>query len=286
MGRLAKPSVMTSLLKDRGISLSRRMGQHFLVDNNVLRRIIEEASLGPSDTVLEIGAGAGTLTEELCRKAGAVFAVEQDARLYGLLEEELGGFPNLRLLHADALRLDLAGLLPPGPLKMVSNLPYNAATAILLKVLRELPGLRVLVVMVQKELADRYLADPGTRDYGVPTLKLWFYCLIQRVTQVPPTVFFPPPSVESTVVRMERKGSGPLPPGEEDGFFRFIDAAFSQRRKTLVNSLRSAIGTEEGRRLLESSLAEMGLPLDARPERLAPGEFLSLYLRVRGALSF
>jgi len=286
MGELAKPTVIVPLLKERGIHLSRRMGQHLLVDNNVLRRIIEEASPGPSEDVLEIGAGAGTLTEELSERAGRVFAVEKDRRFVQLLRETLGGRPNLCLLEGDALQLDLPARLPAGPLKMVSNLPYNVATAVLLKVLRELPGLHTLVVMVQRELADRYLAPPGARDYGVPTLKLGFHCRITRVMQVPPSVFLPPPRVDSALLRMERRPSGPLPAEEAEGFFRFIDAAFSQRRKTLANSLGAFLGREGSRRLLERILVELGLPPDARPERLSLEEFARLYEKVCGGRTY
>ncbi len=283
MGELARPAVITALLKERGISLSRKLGQHFLVDGNVLSRIVEEARLDGEDAVLEVGAGAGTLTEELRERAGRVWAVEQDRRLFELLRDLLGDDPRLTLLRADALRLDFRRELPQGPLKMVSNLPYNVATAVLLKALRELPGLHTLVVLVQRELADRYLALPGSRAYGVPTLKLGYYCRVRRVMQVPPTVFLPPPRVESTLLRLEREEEPKLPEGEEEGLFRLIDAAFSQRRKTLANALSSIAGRGASRSLLQSTLKGMGLPGDTRPERLALEGYIRLYESLKEA---
>jgi 16S rRNA (adenine1518-N6/adenine1519-N6)-dimethyltransferase len=281
MGRLARPSVIASLLEQRGIGLSRRLGQHFLVDGNVLRRIVDTAGLTRDDRVLEIGPGAGTLTEELLRRAGGVWAVEQDRRLCELLRETLGGEPGLTLLCGDALRLDFAAELPAGPVKMVSNLPYNVATAVLLKALRELPGLHTLVVLVQRELADRYLASPGTRSYGVPTLKLGYYCRVDRVMQVPPTVFLPPPRVESTLLRMERREEDRMPPQDAEGLFRLIDAAFSQRRKTLMNALSSLPGKGRDRERMAGLLRDLGLPADVRPERLTLQDYIRIYLGLR-----
>lgn len=278
MGELAKPSVVTGLLRERGIGLSRRYGQHFLVDGNVLARIVEAAGLGPDDAVLEIGAGAGTLTEELAARAGRVWAVERDPRLVALLKDYFDGASGLTLIPADALALDLAAALPRDrPLKMVSNLPYNVATAVLLKALRELPRLDLLVVLVQRELARRYLAAPGGRDYGVPTLKLNYFCAVSRVMQVPPSVFLPPPRVHSTLLRLERRAPGAGLPDEPDGLFRLIDAAFSQRRKTLANSLEPRFRAAGGKGRLEAVMAEMGWDRRLRPEELSLQDFARLH---------
>ncbi len=283
MGELAKPSVITGLLRERGIGLSRRYGQHFLIDGNVLARIVKAADLRPDDAVLEIGAGAGTLTEELCARAGHVWAVEQDPRFASLLQEYFHDAANLTLVHADALDLDLAAVLPGDrPLKMVSNLPYNVATAVMLKALRELPRLGLMVVLVQREMAQRYLARPGNRDYGIPTLKLNYFCDISRVAQVPPSVFLPPPRVDSTLLRLERRPAGPGLPADTDGFFRLVDAAFSQRRKTLVNSLAPHFRPEGGKAFLETVVEGLGWDRRLRPEELSLEDFAQLKTALDG----
>lgn len=284
MGELAKPSVITGLLREKGIGLSRRYGQHFLADGNVLARIVDTAGLRPDDAVLEVGAGAGTLTEELCARAGHVWAVEQDPRFIALLGEYFKDTPNLTLIKADALDLDLASELPGDrPLKMVSNLPYNVATAVMLKSLRELPGLGLLVVLVQREMAQRYLARPGSREYGVPTLKLNYFCDISKVAQVPPSVFLPPPKVNSTLLRLERRASGMEQPADTDGFFKFIDTAFSQRRKTLTNSLAPRFRAEGGKAFLETVVDQLGWGRNLRPEQLSLADFSLLFSKLQVA---
>lgn len=277
LGELAKPSVIVEILRKKGIGLSRRYGQHFLIDGNILARIVETADLQPDDTVFEVGAGAGTLTEELCARAGRVWAVEQDPRFFSLLQDYFKDTDNLILRQADVLDLDLFTELPAGgPLKMVSNLPYNVATAVLLKALRELPWLESLVVLVQREMAQRYLAAPGSRGYGIPTLKLNYYCRISKVMQVPPSVFLPPPKVDSTLLRLERRETGTERAQDTEGLFHLIDAAFSQRRKTLVNSLTPHFLAEGGKALLNGVVEELGWDLNLRPEQLTLEDFVTL----------
>jgi 16S rRNA (adenine1518-N6/adenine1519-N6)-dimethyltransferase len=283
LGELAKPSVIIGILKERGIGLSRRYGQHFLVDGNILARIVEAADLQPDDTVFEVGAGAGTLTEELCARAGRVWAVEQDPRFFTLMQDYFRDTDNLILRQADVLDLDLFTELPAGgPLKMVSNLPYNVATAVLLKSLRELPWLESLVVLVQREMAQRYLAAPGSRSYGIPTLKLNYYCRISKVMQVPPSVFLPPPRIDSTLLRLERREDGAGRVQDTESLFRLIDAAFSQRRKTLVNSLAPHFQAEGGKALLTGVVGELGWEAGLRPEELTLDDFIALHAMLPG----
>ncbi|MGQ9704129.1 MAG: 16S rRNA (adenine(1518)-N(6)/adenine(1519)-N(6))-dimethyltransferase RsmA [Actinomycetota bacterium] len=277
MGELTRPSVVAEILQRHGLRLSRSLGQHFLVDSNVLRRMLEGARLSPRDTVLEIGPGIGTLTEELCARSGRVVAVELDRRLKAVLDDLLGNRPNLVTVAGDAMRIDLAGLFLPGEeVKVVSNLPYNVATPLLLRLMRELPQARNLVVTVQRELADRYLASPGDPAYGAVSVKMQFLARIRRLAQVTPTVFLPPPRVGSTILRLERRAPQDLPV-EVEPFFLFLDACFSARRKMLVNALGGGRNPYCERERVLVALREMGLPPTARAEELSPGELLDLH---------
>ncbi|WP_287154129.1 16S rRNA (adenine(1518)-N(6)/adenine(1519)-N(6))-dimethyltransferase RsmA [Candidatus Solincola tengchongensis] len=277
MGELTKPSVVAEILERHGIRLSRSLGQHFLVDSNVLNRILEGAELGPGDAVLEIGPGIGTLTEELCERAGRVVAVEVDARLKSVLDEMLGERPNLLTVRGDAMRIDLAGFFSPQErVKVVSNLPYNVATPLLLRIMRELPQARLLVVTVQRELADRYLASPGEPSYGAVSVKVQFLARPRRLAQLAPTVFLPPPRVGSTLLRLERVG--PVPGTDYvRSFFLFLDACFSNRRKMLVNALGGGRRPYRSREEVASALRELGLPPTARAEELSLRELLGLH---------
>lgn len=277
MGRLARPSVVGEILERYGLRPSRSLGQHFLVDGNMLRLLLEAAELSPRDTVLEIGPGLGTLTEELCARAGRVVAVETDRRFAALLPEILGEPGNLSLIEGDALRVDLARLFLPGErVKVVSNLPYNVATPLIIRLLLELPQAELLVVTVQRELAERYLAGPRGDAYGGVAVKLQSFCDMRRVCHLPPTVFFPPPRVDSSALRMERK-AGDLAPEETLPFFRFVDACFSFRRKMLVNALGGGREPYRPRSQVEDALRCLGLPPACRAEELSREELLRLF---------
>ncbi|NPV58059.1 MAG: 16S rRNA (adenine(1518)-N(6)/adenine(1519)-N(6))-dimethyltransferase RsmA [Actinobacteria bacterium] len=277
MGEMARPSVVAEILDRHGIRLARSLGQHFLVDGNVLARILEAADLAGEDTVLEIGPGIGTLTEELCRRARRVVAVEADRRLIPALEEALGAPPNLELVEGDAMRVDLAALFHPEErVKVVSNLPYNVATPLLLHLLRELPQAKRMVVMVQRELADRYVAGPGHPAYGAVSVKIGLLAEARRAFVVPPTVFMPPPKVESAVLRIDRKGSPETGP-ETDAFFRFVNAAFASRRKMLVNALSGGRDPYCSRAAAETALKASGFHPGTRAEELTREELLAVF---------
>ena len=277
MGELARPSVVGEILERYGLRLSRSLGQHFLVDGNVLRALLDAADLSPRDTVLEIGPGVGTLTEELCALAGRVVAVEMDRRLAAILPEVLGNPHNLALVEGDALRLELARLFSPGEtVKVVSNLPSNVATPLILRLFLKLPQVKLMVITVQRELADRYLAAPRGEAYGGVSVKLQTFCEIRRICHLPPTVFFPPPRVDSSALRMERKASE-LAGGETAPFFRFVDACFSFRRKMLVNALGGGREPYCSRPRVEEALLRLGLPRACRAEELSRQELLMLF---------
>jgi len=277
MGELARPSVVAEILERHGLRLTRALGQHFMVDGNVLGRLLDAAELKPEHTVLEIGPGIGTLTEELCGRAGRVVAVEMDSRLLAVLAETLGPRPNLEVVEGDAMRVDLAGLFAPDErVVLVSNLPYNIATPLILRLLRELPQLERMVVTVQRELAARYLAVPGSPAYGGVSVKLSFFCDVRRLANVPPTVFLPQPRVESALLRIERKGAA-VPGTEVAPFFRFLNAAFASRRKMLVNALSAGRTPYCTRPLAEGALRSAGFPPGTRAEELTCEQLLTVF---------
>ena len=249
---------------------NRELGQHFLVDENILGVIGRLAELDGEDVVLEIGPGLGILTRYLADRVRLVHAVELDRALEPHLSAALEGRRNVELVFGDALRLDLAAL-EPRPTKLVANLPYNVATPIVVESLDGLPSIERWCVMVQREVADRFVAVPGTKAYGAVSV------VVQLVTErvgfhpVARTVFRPPPNVDSALVALRRRG--PLP--ERYGAIkRLVEGAFAHRRKTLPNSLELAGYAERER--AAAALEQLGFPAATRAERLAPADFLAL----------
>jgi 16S rRNA (adenine1518-N6/adenine1519-N6)-dimethyltransferase len=244
-----------------------RLGQNFLADPNLLDAILRDASLEGDDVVLEVGAGEGILTERLAEAARHVHAVELDRGLEAALAS-LSGRPGVELHWADAMKLDL-GTLDPPPTVMVANLPYSVATPLLLRTIEELPSLRRWTVMVQREIADRLRAAPGSRTYGAPSVLAQLACEVRLLRGVDPAVFRPRPRVESAIIGLRRTGPG------ADAFVReLVRAAFAHRRKALPRSLDHVRpGSLEAAR---AALAELGLPEDSRAESLSPEEFAAL----------
>ena len=244
-----------------------RLGQNFLADPNLLDAIVRDADLEPGDVVLEVGAGEGVLTGRLAEAAGRVHAIELDRRLEGALRE-VGARPNVDLHWADAMSFDL-GSLDPAPTAMVANLPYSVATPVLLRTIEELPSLGRWTVMVQREIADRLRAAPGSRTYGSPSVIAQLACEVRLERTVDPAVFRPRPRVESAILGLRRTGAGADGPTRE-----LVRAAFAHRRKALARSLEHVRpGSNAAAR---AALAEMGLPEDARAESLAPEDFAAL----------
>jgi 16S rRNA (adenine1518-N6/adenine1519-N6)-dimethyltransferase len=251
------------------IRAKKELGQHFLVDDNILGVIGRLAELGPSDIVLEVGPGLGVLTAYLADRVLRVVTVELDRGLGEQLEERLAGRPNVELHYGDALALDLAALAPEAS-KLVANLPYNVATPLIVESLDGLPQLELWCVMVQREVADRLFAEPSTKEYGAVSV------LVQLVTErtgfhaVSRTVFRPRPNVDSALVAFRRTG---LPP-EYAAVKRVVTAAFAHRRKTLANSLQLSGLTS--REQATDALATLGRSPASRAEELAPREFVAL----------
>lgn len=250
-----------------------RLGQNFLADPNLLEAIVRDAELSPGDVVLEIGAGEGVLSERLAAVAAHLHTVEIDRGLEEALAP-IAALPNVDLHWGDAMKLDLAALRPE-PTAMVANLPYSVATPLILRTIEQLPSLGRWTVMVQREIADRLRAAPGSRVYGGPSAIAQLACEIELVRAVDPAVFKPRPRVESAILRLRRTG-----PGADQATRELIRAAFAHRRKSLARSLEHARpGSLAPAR---AALAELGLPEDARAEALAPKEFAALAAKLAG----
>lgn len=272
---LASPSATIAALQRHGLYTKKSLGQHFLVDDNVISRIMSLAAVTPDDTVLEVGPGIGTLTVALCAAAGAVVSVERDAALAGVLAETTADCPRFSLVHGDAVTISPESLSEPfgPPSALVANLPYQVAATVVLRYFEILPSMRQATVMVQAEVADRMAASPGTKEYGAYTVKLALRAKVAGRFNVPPTCFLPPPRVDSAVLRLERLDLAEKPELVAAAS-RIADAAFSQRRKTIRNCLRSALGVSD--QVLEAALLSAGVEPGVRAESLPPGKFVAL----------
>jgi 16S rRNA (adenine1518-N6/adenine1519-N6)-dimethyltransferase len=250
-------------LRAYGIRPNRELGQNFLIDDNILGVIDRAAELDRADVVLEVGGGLGVLSEYLAPRVAHLHVVEVDRSLEPPLAEALAPFDNATLHLADAVALDLAALAPP-PGKVVANLPYGVAATVLLKSIAELPGARLWVAMVQREVGERLAAVPGSKAYGATSVLAQLACEVRVLRRVPRTVFYPEPNVESALVVMRRRA--PAPPPE---LTALVHAAFAHRRKAMAGSLALVPGAAEGLRdATRDALVATGHPADARAERI------------------
>ena len=279
---LADPHETREVLDRFGLATKHRLGQNFLVDDRVVARILDLAQVGENDVVLEVGPGIGTLTVALLARASAVCSIEADRELEGVLAETCSRCPGrLALVMGDALRVGendvRAALADAGvdaaPRLFVSNLPYQVATAVIMRVLIEVPSVERLVVMVQAEVADRISASPGSREYGAYTARLALYGQVTGRFEVAPSCFTPQPRVNSAVVRIDRLADQPLSADELSATTAVIGAAFAQRRKTIRNSMSSS---GYGRAELDAAFSACGIDPTARAETLAPEQYVSL----------
>ena len=274
---LCNPKEIKALLGRHGFRFSKQMGQNFLIQEWVPRQTAEASGAAPGVGVLEIGPGIGPLTQQLCLRAGKVCAVEVDTRLEPILRETVGEFQNLEILWGDVLKQDIPALVREkfsGLRPMAcANLPYYITTPIL-SALLEADCFDSVTVMVQKEVAQRIAAKPGTGDYGAFSVLCQYYSKAEYLFDVPASCFLPAPKVTSAVVRMTVQHP-PADIGDEAFFFQVVRAAFAQRRKTLLNSLSSALGGWSKGEIL-SAMDACGLPADIRGERLGIPEFAAL----------
>jgi len=246
----------------------RRLGQHFVADPNLLEMIVRESGVGAEDVVLEVGGGAGALTERLAPRVRRVQVIELDERLRPELGEVAEVHGNVAVVWGDALRIDLRTL-APAPGKVVSNLPYSIATPMILKTIEELPDVDSWTLLVQREIADRLRAAPGSRVYGAPSVLVQIAAEIELLRGVDRAVFTPRPRVDSALVALRRRG-----PAAPEPVRRLVHEAFAHRRKSLARSLELA--APGGREAARAALCEAGLPEDARAEALSPEEFVRL----------
>jgi 16S rRNA (adenine1518-N6/adenine1519-N6)-dimethyltransferase len=258
-------------LRDFSVRPNRELGQNFLIDDNILRLIGTAAELRTDDVVLEVGGGLGVLSEYLAPRVGHLHVVEVDRSLEAPLRDALDPFANVDLHLADAAKLDLRAL-DPVPGKVVANLPYGVAATVLLKSIAELPGARLWVAMVQREVADRLAAAPGGRSYGATSVLAQLSCEVRLLRKVPRTVFHPVPNVDSGLVLLRRKA--PAPPA---ALVALVHAGFAHRRKALAGSLALTPGAPNDiRDATRAALERIGHAPDARAERLAPPEWTRL----------
>ncbi len=277
MANLGIPHNTIEVLQKYRFRFQKKYGQNFLIDTRVLDKIIAAAEITEEDCVLEIGPGIGTMTQYLAERAGEVVAVEIDGNLIPILEETLSAYKNVTIIHQDILKMDVEGLARERgkPLKVVANLPYYITTPIIMGLFEKHVPLKNITVMVQKEVADRMQAGPGTKDYGALSLAVQYYAKPEVVANVPPNCFIPRPNVGSAVVRMDRYGTPPVQV-EEGKLFAIIRAAFNQRRKTLANSLGNAGELGISKERTGEALERMGLPVTVRGEALSLEQFAEL----------
>jgi 16S rRNA (adenine1518-N6/adenine1519-N6)-dimethyltransferase len=258
-------------LGELGVRPHKKLGQHFLIDPAVIDRMIKAAQIGSGDTVLEIGPGLGALSEVLAGLAAQLYLIEVDAVLADRLRTRFAGNGRVQVMTADFLSLDLSAAFPEPPIRVVASLPYNVATPILFRLLEHRRRFPEATIMVQKEVAERLSAAPGTKAYGIPSVLTQLYATVTRVCTVHPRSFFPAPKVESQVVRLLFQDAPRVAVRDERLFRRVVKAAFAQRRKTLRNSLRAAGYLDP-----DAVGEQAGIDLQRRGETLSVEEFAAL----------
>ena len=263
-------------LKREKFRFKKQFGQNFISDDHLLAKIVEAAEITHEDVVIEIGPGAATLTAALAEKAAQVIAIEIDKDLFPIIERRMAGYSNFELVAGDAMKVDfdaLAAKYGTKKYKVVANLPYYITTPIVMRLLEEGFSASELVIMVQKEVADRFLASPGTKAYGAITAAIHYYGEVSRAFNVPRTMFTPRPEVDSSIVKIKRYENKPFTAEDEKMLRRVIKAAFGQRRKTLNNALK-ALGLPKDE--LDQALNAAGIDAARRGETLSVEEFVRL----------
>lgn len=280
MADLGSRRSTTEIIQKYQFVFQKKFGQNFLIDGNILDKIIDSADITKQDCVLEIGPGIGTMTQRLAGEAGEVIAVEIDRNLIPILHDTLADYDNVTIINEDILKVDINRLAREHnggrPIKVVANLPYYITTPIIMALFEKHVPLHSVTIMVQKEVADRMRVGPGTKDYGALSLAVQYYARPEIIARVPAACFMPRPNVDSTVIRLTRYEKPPVEVRDEEWLFAIIRASFNQRRKTLANGLANAAGLNLGRGQVEDALMHMGLPIATRGETLTLERFAEL----------
>lgn len=283
--KLYEPSTIKRIREAHGFKFSKSLGQNFLTDKNIIDEIVDGVNIGPEDLVIEIGPGIGVITYEAAQLAKNVIAVEIDKSLLPILEETLGEFDNVRVINEDILKLDLNEVIEgegSPNVKIMGNLPYYITTPIIMKILEDGVKADSITIMMQKEVADRIKAQPGSKAYGALSVAVQYYCTVDKVASVPRSVFVPQPNVDSIVLRLNIRKEKAVQVEDEKLFFDCVKAGFGQRRKTLLNSLQNVKGiTKE---IVVDSLAAAGIESSRRAETLNLEEFASVANEVKKRL--
>lgn len=282
---LYNPTNTLEIIRKYGFAFQKRFGQNFLIDGNVVEKIVREAGVTKDDFVLEIGPGIGTMTQILCENAREVAAVEIDKNLIPILKETLSPYKNAIIINDDILKVNINALAcehnDKKPIKVVANLPYYITTPIIMGIFESHVPVESITVMVQKEVAERMQVGPGTKDYGALSLAVQYYAKAQVVLKVPASCFMPRPNVDSAVIKLVRHETPPVSVKSEELMFGIIRAAFNQRRKTLVNAVSNSSEFNGGKwditkKKLLDALGDMGVLPEIRGEALTLEQFARL----------
>lgn len=278
---LGNPTNTIAVLNRYGFSFQKKFGQNFLIDENVVKKIVRDAGVTKDDFVLEIGPGIGTMTQILCENAREVVAVEIDDKLIPILTEDtLSWYDNVTVIHEDILKLDIVKLANERnggkPIKVVANLPYYITTPIIMGLFESHVPLDSITIMVQKEVADRMQVGPGTKDYGALSLAVQYYAKPQILLNVPASCFMPRPNVDSAVIQLTRYEKPPVEVADEHLMFRLIRASFNQRRKTMTNSVGNSPELSVSKEQMAAALEKCGLSATVRGEALTLEQFAEL----------
>lgn len=267
---IASPEVVHYICKCFDIKMSKKLGQNFLIKRGIVDEIVHAAELTVGEPVLEVGPGIGTLTQGLAQSGADVTAIELDRRLLEVLDTTLASYDNVRIIHGDVLKLDVPMIMNHKPFKVVANLPYYITTPIIMSLLESKLPIERLVVMVQKEVALRMVAKPGTKDYGALSVAVQYYTEPDIVLDVPPKSFLPAPAVTSSVIRCVLRDKPPVDVIDEKLFFRVVKAGFAQRRKTFSNTMKTTGLTRDR---IEELLAKANIDGQRRGETFTLQEF-------------
>ncbi len=280
MEKLSNPQKTIETIKKYEFAFQKKFGQNFLIDGHVLDKIIAAAEVTKEDCVVEIGPGIGTLTQYLAEAARNVIAIEIDKMLIPILQETLADYDNVTVINQDVLKTDLWELVREHnegrPVKVVANLPYYITTPIIMNLFESRLPVSSVTVMVQKEVAQRMQAGPGTKDYGALSLAVQYFAVPYIAANVPPNCFMPRPRVGSAVIRLTRHEKPPVEVADEQAMFQIISASFNQRRKTLVNSLHNSPQISKTKEEILRALEQMGLSQTVRGEALTLEQFAAL----------